>query len=644
MCGIAGVASLGAGLGPAEEETARRMLAALRHRGPDGQGLASDPSCVLACARLAILDPSEAAGLPLSDEDDAVRLSYNGEVTNFRELRKELEGAGHKFRSRTDSEVVLHAFAAWGEKALSRFTGMFAFALHDRRARKLYLVRDFYGLRPLFYMESRGRLYFASEIPPLMEADGFDGELDLGALHDYFSLAYIPGASTPFRQVRELPGGHLLEADLDRGSFKVRRYYGLRYDPDPSRSESDTAGRVRSLLLDSLRRNLIADVPVGLTLSGGVDTTSLLALAKELGRSRDLDVFSIRMAEPSFDESRYQRIAVEAVPCVHHTVEVGPREVLENLVPHMAYLGEPSGDGAAIPLFLLAREAKKRVSVLLSGEGGDEVFDAYETYRAYHWRRLYKDWAPSWARRALRAAARRLPASYGKLSPDFLVKRFVEGAEHDIPGSHFYWRHAFSDEEKARLLLRDGHPPTAARFRELYDRLDFADPLDRLSRIDLDLYFIDDLMVKNDRMVMAHSIEARYPYMDRPLVEFASTIPSSLKVRGGQGRRIQKLAMKGSLPPEIFRRKNMGLEMPHSLWFLGPLRETASRYFERRNVLKTGILDPDAVDFFWSQHLARRKDYGRPLWCLLNFLVWFDLFVHDRDYKRHRGAVEGAAG
>ena len=352
------------------------------------------------------------------------------------------------------------------------------------------------------------------------------------------------------------------------------------------------------------------------------------------------------MEEPSFDESRYQKIMVDFARPIHHEVRVGPRDVLDCLFSTIAHLDEPSGDGAAAPSFLLAREARKHVSVLLSGEGGDEVFNAYETHRAFRARRLYRELAPLWARRALGAAAQKLPVSCSKLSFDFLAKRFTEGAELGVPEAHLFWRHVLTEEAKLGMLsCAVPERTTAELFRDFYDALPYPDELTRLSHLDLWHYFVDDLMVKNDRSIMAHSVETRFPYMERDVVDFASRIPAGLKLKGFRGRYIQKRALQGLLPPVILRRSNMGLEMPHSLWFFREFRELAERYFSRAHVERSGLLRYPAVAGLWQDHLARRRDNGRPLWCILNFLIWFDMFVYEGNYKQYlqHGPGSGAA-
>lgn len=641
MCGIAGILQVGSVVGPGDEALARSMVGALRHRGPDAEGSAAVPGAALANARLTILDLSDAGAMPMRSDDGSVLLTYNGELTNYVELKERFKlGDKFKFRSTSDSEVLLRLYEDQGPAFLEHLAGYFAFCLVDRARNKAWVVRDQAGVRPVFYSVVGGKLYFASEIKALLEVPGLDRELDREGLFHFFTLAYIPGHHTPFRGVRELGGGRLVEVDLASGRHEEREYYRLSYPVDEryAADPAATAGELRAVLRDAVARNLRADVPVGLTLSGGIDSSSLLMLARDLGTR--LHTFSVKMDDPTFDESAYQRLAVDHAGPVHHEIKVGPEEVLANLEAHMAFLDEPSGDGAAIPMFVLAREARKHVKVLLSGEGGDEVFNAYETHRAYGARVAYRRWVPAPLRALIRAAAHALPVSHKKLSFDFLAKRFTEGAERGVPESHIFWRHSLDDAQQRALMKDSGAiQGTEAFFREAYDALDFPEGLHRISWLDLKYYFIDDLMVKNDRMITAHSMEARFPYVDRSVLEFAAKLPTTLKVKGMEGRWIQKKAMEGLLPPSLVRRKNMGLEMPHSGWFLGPFRATAEKYFAPDVVGSTGILEPAAVGAMWQEHLSRKRDNGRALWCVLNFLVWFDLFVRGDGYKKHlRGA------
>lgn len=639
MCGIAGILSLDPPLDGADADVAARMLALLRHRGPDSEAVVRRGRAVLANSRLEIIDLSASAALPMCNEDGSVWLAYNGEVTNFRQLAEEFQlERRHRFKSRSDAEVLLHLYEEQGIGFLRHLSGYFAFALVDERIGKAFLVRDFFGVRPLFYTVRDRRLFFGSEIKALLEVPGLDRALDREAFFHFFTLAYLPVPRTPFREIRELDGGHLVEVDLATGQYELREYYPLRYAPEEGLDEREVAGELRGALRDSVERNLIADVPIGVSLSGGVDSSSLVMLARELGR--ELHTFSIEMDEPSFNERRYQRIVAERGRTIHHRVPIDAAAVRRHLVEHMAFLDEPSGDGAVVPFYALAREAQGFVKVLLSGEGGDEVFNAYETQRAARMRRLYRRWLPSPLRSVIRRTAQALPVSHRKLSFDFVSKRFTQGAELGTPESHIYWRHCLVDRDIRELVPGSADlPSTGSLFRELYERLDFEDEHDRLSWLDLKQYFIGDLMVKNDRMAMASSIEARFPYVDRKVVELSHRLPSTMKLRGFGERRIQKLAMEDLLPREILRRKNMGLEMPHSGWFLDVLRASGEEYFARERVGRTGLLDPDKVASLWREHLDRKRDHGRALWCVLNLVLWFDLFVASSDYKLHLQAA-----
>lgn len=638
MCGIAGVLGLGADLGPADRAQVRGMTSVLFHRGPDSTGYFDAERCVFGNTRLNILDLSSAADLPMASADAQVHIAYNGEVTNWLELKEEF-GLDKKyaFRTSSDTEVLLHLYEELGIDFVKHLTGQFAFALHDARKRKAWVVRDPYGIRPMFVMRGPDRLYFASEIKSFLELPHFDGKIDHEGLYHFFTLAYIPGKHTPFQQIEELQGARLIEVDLAAGDRKERSYYEPRYRPNTDIGEVEFAELLYEQMRDSVRRNLISDAPIGMTLSGGFDTSSILSLAREVvGEDTDLHTFSIVMDEPSFDESKFQHIMAEYCKTTHHEIRVGQQDVMDNLVQHMAFMDEPSGDGAAVPSFILAKEAAKYVRVLLSGEGGDETFTAYETHRAWKARKLYRSFVPKPLRDLVRVGVHALPTDYRKLSFDFVAKRFTEGSEMTVPESHLHWRYTLSEKDKRQLMPGCAEvPPTATIATELFESADAADDLDRISVVDLKTYFIGDLMVKNDRTIMAHSIETRFPYMDKTLFDFASTMPSTLRLKGFKGRYMQKLAMKGRVPDSIYRRKNFGLEMPHSLWFLDKMQPMVERYFAADNVAKTEFLHVPTVERLWREHRERKHDHGRALWSLLNLLIWFDLFVSDKSYKRY---------
>jgi len=613
------------------------MVALLHHRGPDSSGVHDEQRICIGNTRLNVLDPRPEADLPMSSPDGGIWIAYNGEVTNFKELRRDFNlDSTYNFRTTGDTEVLLALYERMGIDFVRELTGMFAFCLFDGRKQKAWIVRDFFGIRPLFFMRKGDHLWFGSEIKAFLDLPGFSGEIDTEGIWDFFTLAYIPGDHTPFRDVEELQGSEWLAVDLVSGDVRRETYYELDYNPDSGIKEKDAAEELYHRMRDSVRRNLISDAPLGLTLSGGFDTSSILAFTRDLAGDREIHTYSVRMGDKSFDESGYQRLMAEHCGTRHHEIYVGPREVADSIVDHMAFMDEPSGDGAAVPSYLLAAEATRDMTVLLSGEGGDETFNAYETHLACKARRLYRIGVPKPLRWMVRSIAHGLPVRHSKLSIDFLAKRFTQGAELGVVESHLFWRYVLTGADKKRIMPDlAGLRPTWTVFQDMYDNLDYEDPLDRISVLDIRNYFIADLMVKNDRTFMAHSIEARFPYMDRLLLDYVSKIPAGLRIKGFRRRHIQKKAARGIVPAEIHRRGNFGLEMPNSAWLVKELRDLAEAYFTPENISRLGFLDPDGVLELWREHLNRRVDHGRALWCMLNLLIWYDLFVYSKSFRQY---------
>ncbi|MCD4708098.1 MAG: asparagine synthase (glutamine-hydrolyzing) [Candidatus Sabulitectum sp.] len=636
MCGIAGIISLGSRLTEADIETGKRMTSILHHRGPDDRGFLFNENCFLGNTRLSIIDLSAQANLPMSNDSGSIWLAYNGEITNFKELRDQFRlEEKFSFNTTSDTEVLLHLYEDMGMECLQHLSGMFAFVLYDRKLKKVVIVRDFYGTRPLFWMVLNHRLYFSSEIKSFMQIPEFRPLVNREAIFHYFSLAYIPGTLTAFHGVNELDGAHLMEIDLDNpGNPVPSEYYSIRFNPDYGMTLEEAEEGFYQAILGAVDRNLISDAAVGTTLSGGLDSSSILGLSRVLGKGNELHSFSLRINEKSFDESPYQRAMAEYAGTIHHEITVNPDDVKRNLFRQMAYMDEPIGDGSAIPFMLLSAEARKYVKVLLSGEGGDEISNAYETHMANHVSRMYRKFVPSFVRKANLKLAGLLPVSFNKLSFEFLAKRFTRGAELSAPEAHLYYRHVLDRSEKLDLLhFAENHPHTGKFFSELFNSLDYTDELDKLSQIDMKYFFIGDLMQKNDRMFMANSVEARFPFMDRKAVEFFSTIPSKYKIRGLTRRYIEKKAMKRVLPPVIHRRQNFGIELPYSLWFEDSLARLGHDHFTRERVERTEILKYEHVDRLWKDHLARKRDNGRTLWSILSFLIWFEMFVYNGDFR-----------
>ena len=636
MCGIAGIISLGKHLSAEDIEQGERMTSILHHRGPDSRGFLSDERCFFGNTRLSVIDLSAQADLPMSSRSGDIWLAYNGEITNFRELREEFRlDEKYAFRTSSDTEVLLHLYQELGIGCMEHLSGMFAFALYDRRRNRVFVVRDFFGTRPLFWTRVDDRLYFSSEIKSFLEIRGFTPEVNREAIFHYFSLAYIPGTLTAYQGVHELDGSHLIEIDLDSSENPApREYYRIEFAPDDGMTLKEAEEGFYQAILGATDRNLISDAPVGTTLSGGLDSSSILGLSRILGKSSELHSFSLRVKERSFDESSYQRAMAEYAGTIHHEIPVSPEDVRNNLFRQMAFMDEPIGDGSAIPFLLLSAEACKYVKVLLSGEGGDEISNAYETHMANYVARKYRRFVPGFFRRAVASIVGRLPVSYNKLSFDFLAKRFTAGAELSPPEAHLFYRHVLDRPEKNGLMPWAGDlPRTEHFFSDLFNSLDYESDLDRLAQLDMKYFFIGDLMQKNDRMFMANSVEARFPFMDRKAVEFFTTIPSRFKIRGLTRRYVEKKAMKRVLPPKIRRRQNFGIELPYSIWFRDSLLELGNTYFTREKIGETGLLDHSYVQQLWHDHLSRERDNGRILWCILNYLIWFEMFITGSSYR-----------
>lgn len=637
MCGIAGILSLEKTLLEEDKRTIQNMTHVLKHRGPDSKGFHYSSNCFFGNTRLAIIDPTENSKLPMCTQDEQVWIAYNGEVSNFKQLKKQYKlEEKYQFKGSSDTEVLLYLYLELGIDFINKLSGMFAFCLYDKPNNKAFLVRDFYGIIPLFYKVYDNKIYFASEIKSILETPNFNKNINKEAIYHFFSLAYIPGKSTPFTDIEELRGGEMISIDLDKGTYNKLVYYDFEYKENHDILLGEATKNVRDLLVDAVERNLVSDAPLGMTLSGGIDTSGMLGIVHHLGKSKEMNTFSLKMGQDSFDESPYQRLMSKRCNTIHHEILVTPDDVIENMLEQISYIDEPNGNGACVPSYILAKKASKYVKVLISGEGGDEVFNAYPTIGAYQYRKVYR-MAPNFIRKGIRKAIHSLPSDYNKLSFDFKAKRFTTGAEMNVPDAHLYWRHVFNEKEKHQLFKQDfPEKETTSFYRYLYDNKADGHDINRISYIDMKHFFIDDLMVKNDRTFLANSVEGRFPLMDRFLVDYATKLPVAYRVKGLNKRRmVQKLALKEFLPDEILKRQGFGLEMPHAIWFLDKLGNFAEKYLNKETVERTEFLDWNFINKTWQIHKSGKADYGRPLWCVLNYLIWFDMYVYNGNYKNY---------
>jgi asparagine synthase (glutamine-hydrolysing) len=612
VCGICGIASTNSS-GITDRVAA--MSATLVHRGPDSSGEFSDEGVALAARRLSIID-LETGDQPVANENGTVHVIQNGEIYNYRDLRRELERAGHSFRTQGDTEVLLHLYEEHGDRFAERLRGMFAIAIWDASHRRLVLARDRFGIKPLYYRHADNELAFASELRALPR-----GEIDLDALEAFLAFNSIPAPLTIFREIRKLPAGHLLIWEDDR--LELRRFARpapleeLRED-----EEAELVEELRSRLRDSVRAHLVSDVTVGVLLSGGVDSAFLAALAAEES-AEPLRTFSIGFEERSFDELAGARLVAERYGTQHQELVLRPDAAL--LLPALAdAFDEPFADSSALPTYLVSQLAANDVKVALSGEGGDELFGGYYTYAAD----LLAERVGGLARLA-RPLVERLPTSSSKASFDYKAKRFVRAAHLPSLERHHGWKEIFSPELRAELTGRSSAFDPVDILRDRYRETEGADELARLQDVDLGVYLVDDLLVKTDRASMAHSLEARVPYLDTVVTNLALALPTRHKIRGLSKKVLLRKAAAPLLPREIVHGKKRGFSIPAAAWLRGELEPFARETLSRETLHRQGYFHADVVTRLLDDHVAGREDRSRQLWGLLAFTLW-----HERHVER----------
>jgi asparagine synthase (glutamine-hydrolysing) len=615
VCGICGIASASGAIDPARLTA---MSATLVHRGPDSEGAVVDGPVGLAARRLSIID-LETGDQPIANEDGTIHVVQNGEVYNYRELRAELERAGHRFRTHSDTEVLVHLYEEHGESFAARLRGMFAVALWDARRRRLVLARDRFGIKPLYYRPEGEGLAFASELRALPR-----GEIDLDALESFLAFNSIPAPLSIFRGTRKLPPGYLLV--WEGGEPRLERF--ARPAPVAKKDvrrerEAFLAEELRARLRDSVRAHLVADVPVGVLLSGGVDSAALAALAAA-ETSGPLRTFSIGFEERSFDELEDARLVARRYGTQHRELVLRPDAAL--LLPALANaFDEPFADSSALPTYLVSHLAAKDVKVALSGEGGDELFGGYYTYVAD---RLAE--RVGWAAPALRPLVERLPSSSARASFDYRAKRFVRAAQLPPLERHHAWKEIFSADARAELTGRRASFDPVDLYRRRFAETEGAGLLARLQDVDLGLYLVDDLLVKTDRASMAHSLEARVPFLDPLVAGFALSLPEYEKVRGFGKKVLLRRAVEPLLPARIVHGRKRGFSMPAAAWLRGDLEPFARETLAPATLERQGFFRPAAVRRVLDTHVSGREDLSRQLWGLLSFTLWYERHVERR--------------
>jgi asparagine synthase (glutamine-hydrolysing) len=619
MCGICGVVRSD---GAPDLEAVGRMSGRLVHRGPDDDGLFREGPVALAARRLSIIDLGH-GHQPIANEDGSAVVVQNGEIYNYRELKRELEGRGHRFATDCDTEVLVHGYEEWGEGFVERLRGMFALALWDKRRRRLLLARDRFGIKPLYYRHVDGVLSFASELKAMLEQPGFSREIDPKAVSAYLAFNSIPAPLTIFAEARKLLPGHLLA--WEGGEVDIRRYArpGPVPGAEPRRgSEAELAAELREVLDDSVRAHLVADVPVGVLLSGGVDSGALAALASaHLGEP--LRTFSIGFEEEGFDELSRARLVAERYGTDHHELVVRP-DAVELLPKLVEAFDEPFGDSSALPTYLVSQLASGQVKTAMSGEGGDELFGGYYTYVADLLARRVGRLAP-----LARPLAEALPSRHDRVGFDYKAKRFARAAALPPLERHHAWKEIFSPQVRGELAgARAAGWDPVDLYRERYAETAGAEALARMQDVDLGIYLVDDLLVKTDRLSMAHSLELRVPFLDQKVAEFAFSLPRAMKVRGFQKKRLLRKALAPLLPEEIVHGRKQGFSIPLAAWLRGPLEPFARETLAPGALERQGLLEPAAVTPILGRHCSGQEDLSRQIWGLMALTLWFDRYAH----------------
>jgi asparagine synthase (glutamine-hydrolysing) len=592
------------------------MCSAMVHRGPDDEGTVQLDGVTLGMRRLSIID-LEGGHQPMPNEDSTVWVIQNGEIYNHLELRDLLMAAGHTFNTESDTEVLVHGYEQWGEEMVERLNGMFAFAVLDWRRCAVLLARDRMGIKPLHYAIDGKRLVFASELKALLRDPGLRRGIDPAALDQYLAYEFVPSPASIVRGINKLQPAHSLTWSVADGTHRLRRYWSPELGvAERGRSLDEEGEELRAVLRESVRKELISDVPLGVFLSGGIDSSAVAAMMAQLGG--DVKSFSVGFADRSFDESSHARLVARHLGTEHRELTLEP-DMLLGLIPKLPnLLDEPLGDASIIPTYLLSEFTRRHVKVALGGDGGDELFAGYPTLQAHRLAAYYMR-APRLLREGLvEPVVRRLPVSRGNLSFDFRAKRFVGGARYPIAERHKRWMGSFAPEERAVLLSRD------VRHDLENGGAAYADPLNQVLLMDMRLYLENDILVKLDRASMMASLEGRVPLLNNDFVEYATHLPLNMKLRGLRSKFLLKRALRGLLPESILNRPKKGFGIPVAHWFRGPLKEQMLSVLSPERIARNGLFDASAVARLVSDHLEGRRDNRKQLWTLFAFELWHD--------------------
>lgn len=629
MCGIAGWAKLKTDnlAQNGGEAVLHSMCERMKHRGPDSEGLWLDESVALGMRRLSIID-LHTGEQPVYSEDKSIVVIMNGELYNFREVRAELEKRGHVFETQTDTEILPHLYEEYGEAMLEHINGMFAFALWDKRKEKLLIARDRFGEKPLYYGTFDGKLIFASEPKVLLANPAVKTEINTDTLRQYLSFDYVPAPHSIYKNIYKLPAAHLLI--LEKGEIRTRRYWNLSFQKEDFPTSFEKAVEdLRELLADAVKMRMVSDVPLGILLSGGVDSSTVAAFAQQFSGEK-IKTFSIGFEEDSFDESKFARQVAEHLGTEHYEDKLSVEKAADLITEIGSWLDEPLSDGSLLPTLLLSRFVRKHVTVALGGDGGDEIFAGYPMYYGHKMARVY-DSIPQFLRSGvIEPIVNSLPVSNSNLSFDYKAKRFVAASKYDAVTRHHSWFGSFSIDEQNELLNKDILAKTSGEiYREANDLLKLTDAeseIERMQFLDMNFYMAEDILTKVDRASMAVSLEVRAPFLDPRIAQFAAQIPLEYKLKGNKGKYILKKAVAPLLPKNILQRPKKGFGIPIAEWLKNRLNPLMHDLLAPERLEKQGLFNSDFVQKIIKEHETNYASHHKQLWTLLVFQLWFDNF------------------
>lgn len=627
MCGITGWINLENKSSQNNEAVLHSMCERMKHRGPDSEGLWTDETVALGMRRLSVID-LHTGEQPVYSEDKSVVVMMNGELYNYREVRADLEKRGHKFVTSSDTEILPHLYEEYGETMLDHINGMFAFALWDKRNQKLLVARDKFGEKPLYYGVFDNKLIFASELKVLLENPSVKGEINLDSLRQFLSFDYVPAPNSIFKGISKLPAAHFLT--IEKGEIKTRRYWNLTWEKKETKSLENSAEELRELLADAVRMRLVADVPLGILLSGGVDSSTVAAFATQFSTEK-VKTFSIGFEEDSFDESKYARQVANHLQTEHYEDKLSVEKAADLISEIGTWLDEPMSDGSLIPTFLLSRFVRKYVTVALGGDGGDEIFAGYPMYFAHKVANFYNGIPGIFRNNLIEPVVNNLPVSNKNLSFDYKAKRFVRASKYDLVTRHHSWFGSFSLDEQQRVLSKDVLAKTSDNIykgaKDLLEICDAENDIEKMQFLDINFYMAEDILTKVDRASMAVSLEVRAPFLDPRVAQFAANIPLEYKLKGNKGKYILKKAVEPFLPKNILHRPKKGFGIPIAEWLKGRLNPLMHEMLDAKRLKEQGLFDANFVQKLIKEHETNAASHHKQLWTLLVFQLWYDNFL-----------------